>query len=99
MAIKHWFKDFQEVVENGVIHTTTVQQRLVLATVKDAKESGMRLLSDCNSVCLLVSPFPFFKGQLWSGQNPICVGTNVVTDKGCEGQHDRLINQLSDEFI
>ena len=45
------------------------------------------MLSDFNSGCLLVSSPPFFNGQLWSGQDAICVIANAAEHKGCEGQH------------
>ena len=57
MAIEHRFEDFEEVFENCVIHSTTVQQRLVVATVEEAKEGGVQMLPDCNSGCVFLQTF------------------------------------------
>ena len=93
VAIKHGFENHQEVVENGMINPTAVQQCLIIATVEEMKKGGMWILPDCNSGCPLVSSPPFFNGQLWSGQDPICVGANTVEHEGDEWWHDRSIDR------
>ena len=57
----------------------------------------MRTFLHRNSGSASVSFSPLFHGQLWSGQDVICVSANMAEHERDEGWHDCLIDRSIDQ--